>query len=95
MASFSATLSLSNGTLAITQPHPSPEAVADLIDSIRYAVLDGDNGITSVGITIVTDDATTQAAVPPLPEPPADPAPADTDSGTSGTSGTVSGPLRS
>jgi hypothetical protein len=56
MATYSATIQLSGGTLTVTRPHPSVEAVDDLVDSLLYNVRDDDNPVTSVGITIVTDE---------------------------------------
>jgi hypothetical protein len=61
MATYSATIQLSNGTLTVTRPHPSVEDVDDVIDSLLYNVRDEDNTITSIGITVVTLD-TGQAA---------------------------------
>jgi len=71
MASYTATLSLSNGTLAISRPHPAPEDVTEIIDSIQYRLTDGEKptSVTSVGITIVTDDGPPPAPAP-LPEDP-------------------------
>jgi hypothetical protein len=96
MPTYSATIQLSNGTLSVTRPHPSDEAADDLIDSAIYAVRDGDNPVTSIGITIVTEGSA-PAALPPLAEPlpPSDPDGEDTTSPASSSStGSVSGPLR-
>lgn len=64
MATYSATIQLSNGTLTVTRPHPSDDDVDELVDALLYNVRDEDNRVTSIGVTIVTDDTAT------TPEPP-------------------------
>lgn len=75
MPSYTATVQLSGGTLSVTRPHPSADDVDAVIDDLIYTVRDADNGITSLGITIVTgDDRTppedlTENLTTPAPEP--------------------------
>jgi hypothetical protein len=95
MPSYTATVQLTNGTLSVTRPHPSAEAADDLIDNAIYTVRDGDSPVTSVGITIVTDETPTPA-LPPLAEPlpPADPDDDTTPPTEPASTTSVSGPLR-
>lgn len=65
MATYSATIQLSNGTLTLTRPHPSVEAVDEMVDSLLYAVRDEASPVSSVGITIVTDETEDAAAPDP------------------------------
>jgi hypothetical protein len=65
MATYSATIQLSNGTLTVTRPHPSDEAVDEVVDSLLYTVRDAASPVTSIGITIVTDDTGTASPVDP------------------------------
>jgi hypothetical protein len=60
---YQATAQISNGTLSVTRPHPSTDAVDDVIDSLVWTVRDADSPVTSVGVTIVTSD--TGSATPP------------------------------
>lgn len=62
MATYSATIQLSNGTLTVTRPHPSEDAVDSVIDGLVYSVRDEDDPVTSVGVTIVTEDTATAPA---------------------------------
>jgi hypothetical protein len=62
MATYSATIQLSNGTLTVTRPHPSVEAVDEVVDALVWNVRDAENPVTSVGITVVTDDTATAPA---------------------------------
>jgi hypothetical protein len=65
MPAYSATIQLSNGTLTVTRPHPSVEDVDDVLDSLLYTVRDPDSAVTSIGITVVTDDI----GAAPAPDP--------------------------
>lgn len=65
MATYSATVQLSNGTLTVTRPHPSTDDVDGLVDSLIYSVRDPETTITSAGVTIVTEED----AAAPAPDP--------------------------
>lgn len=81
MATYSATVQLSNGTLTVTRPHPSTDAVDELIDTLIYQVRDGESPVTSIGITIVTDDT--------APAPAPDPAQLTVDAAVNGSADTA------
>jgi hypothetical protein len=65
MATYSATIQLSAGTLTVTRPHPSADAVDELVDSLLYAVRDEESPVSSIGITIVTDETEPAGAPDP------------------------------
>lgn len=80
MSTYSATVQLANGTLTVGRPYPAPQAVDSLVDQLVYALRDAeDTSITSIGVTIVTDETATTAPIPD--PPPAEALPSSPDSG--------------
>lgn len=90
MSSYSASIQLSNGTLAVTRPYPAPKAVDDVVDNLSYTMREEGSAITSIGITVVVDDAadTTQDSVGTEP-------PSDGEHAAPDTAPSVTGPLSS
>lgn len=68
MSTYSAAITLTAGELTTTRPHPAPQAVDELVDSLLYTVREGGSTITSVAVQIDTADTdTAQPAPQPLP----------------------------
>jgi hypothetical protein len=93
VSTFRASAHIEDGTLHTSRPLTAPEEVRDVIDSILYAMANGDGTVTAVDLTIESSDESHTPIGDSIAATSSAPLPVVDDEPTDGTDSTAAVPL--
>lgn len=79
MSHYSAHVEVADGTLHVSRPLTAPDAVDELVESLRYAVVNSGGSIAVVTVEVETPDESQTPIGDSVPATSSSPLPADVD----------------